>query len=189
MRFECTDLFFFVTLIICESIFLKLLLQLDNNQQFMHLATMLAIKLQLFNHCSGLVNERIHNIEEAMRNAQASANEETKSSAGDKYETGRAMMHLEKEKLSTQLQEASKMKKALDQINPQKELNSVQLGCIVVTSTAKYFLSVSLGQIKTGEESYFAISPASPIGRALFGKKKSDLFEFAGKRFNILEVS
>ncbi|WP_452609961.1 3-oxoacyl-ACP synthase [Roseivirga echinicomitans] len=154
----------------------------------MHLATMLEIKIQLFNHWTALVNERISNIEEAMRNAQASANEETKSSAGDKYETGRAMMHLEKEKLATQLSEVSKMKMGLDQINPEKNQLLAELGSVVITSNAKYFLSVSLGQIKVEDEVYFAISPASPIGRAMFGKKKGDSFDFGGKQINLLDV-
>ena len=58
---------------------------------------MLKTKAKLYDSCLKLVDERVAHIEDAMRNAQASANEETKSSAGDKYETGRAMMHLEKE--------------------------------------------------------------------------------------------
>lgn len=163
--------------------------QLANKKPLTHLAKMLEIKIQLFSHCSALVSERISNIEEAMRNAQASANEETKSSAGDKYETGRAMMHLEKEKLSSQLQEVSKMKMALDQINPEKKQVSVELGSLVLTSAAQYFIAVSLGQIKIDGEAYFAISPASPIGRSMFGKAKGEAFEFAGKQVQILEIT
>ena len=150
---------------------------------------MSSIKVKLHDRCVQQVNQRISHIEEAMRNAQASANEETKSSAGDKYETGRAMMHLEKEKLSSQLQEVSKMKMALDQINPEKKQVSVELGSLVLTSAAKYFIAVSLGQIKIDGEAYFAISPASPIGRSMFGKVKGEAFEFAGKQVQILEIA
>ena len=150
---------------------------------------MSSIKVKLHDRCVQQVNQRISHIEEAMRNAQASANEETKSSAGDKYETGRAMMHLEKEKLSSQLQEVSKMKMALDQINPEKKQVSVELGSLVLTSAAKYFIAVSLGQIKIDGVAYFAISPASPIGRSMFGKAKGEAFEFAGKQVQILEIA
>ncbi|MGW8122400.1 3-oxoacyl-ACP synthase [Roseivirga echinicomitans] len=149
---------------------------------------MLETKAKLYASCLKLVNERVTHIEDAMRNAQASANEETKSSAGDKYETGRAMMHLEKEKLATQLSEVSKMKMGLDQINPEKNQLLAELGSVVITSNAKYFLSVSLGQIKVEDEVYFAISPASPIGRVMFGKKKGDSFDFGGKQINLLGV-
>ena len=150
---------------------------------------MSSIKVKLHDRCVQQVNQRISHIKEAMGDAQASANEETKSSAGDKYETGRAMMHLEKEKLSSQLQEVSKMKMALDQINPEKKQVSVELGSLVLTSAAKYFIAVSLGQIKIDGEAYFAISPASPIGRSMFGKAKGEAFEFAGKQVQILEIT
>ncbi|KYG76815.1 hypothetical protein AWN68_06115 [Roseivirga echinicomitans] len=145
-------------------------------------------KVKLYASCLKLVDERVAHIEDAMRNTQASANEETKSSAGDKYETGRAMMHLEKEKLATQLSEVSKMKMGLAQINIEKKNAQVALGALAITASAKYFISVSLGQIMEEGEAYFAISPASPIGRAILGKKKGDSFEFGGKQINLLDV-
>jgi hypothetical protein len=55
-----------------------------------------------------VVHQRIASAEEAIRMAQESANQEGKSSAGDKYETGRAMAQLEIEKASGQLAEANK---------------------------------------------------------------------------------
>ena len=44
-----------------------------------------------------------------MANAQESANAEEKSSAGDKYETGRAMMQIERDKAAQQLNESMKL--------------------------------------------------------------------------------
>lgn len=146
------------------------------------------IKSDLFQYCLKAVQERRAIIEEAFLNAQASANEETKSSAGDKYETGRAMMHLEKEKLSTQLAEVSKMEMALSQIDPNKKNRLVAIGSLVSTTNANYFLSVSLGEILMGKNKYFAISPASPIGRAMLGKAENENFEFGGKKVKIEKV-
>ena len=51
----------------------------------------LDLKKGLYTEVSRLLTEKIRVAETAMQAAQASANEETKSSAGDKYETGRAM--------------------------------------------------------------------------------------------------
>jgi transcription elongation GreA/GreB family factor len=50
-------------------------------------------------------------------------------------------------------------------------------------------LAVSLGQIELDQTKYFAISPASPIGRALLGKKQYEFFEFGGKKIKIEKVS
>ena len=149
---------------------------------------MIQAKQQLWEKCNNEVAKRISSIQQAMQNAQAAANDETKSSAGDKYETGRAMMHLEKEKLSTQLSEALKMKKALDQINPDKAEAEVKLGSVVITPMAQYFLSVSVGQIKWEGKTWFAISPASPIGQQMLGKKAGETFSFGGRNFKINEV-
>ena len=60
---------------------------------------MTTIKQTLYNFCVTYINQRMATAQQAIHTAQASANEETKSSAGDKYETGRAMMQLEIEKI------------------------------------------------------------------------------------------
>ncbi|GAB5525669.1 MAG: hypothetical protein Roseis2KO_35410 [Roseivirga sp.] len=150
---------------------------------------MLELKKSLFAACESHVNNRIETIEVAMRNAQAAANDETKSSAGDKYETGRAMMHLEKEKLAGQLTEAAKMKKALDLIEPEKLDTVVGLGSLVRTARTSYYISASVGKLLVEGETFFAISPASPIGQQLLEKKAGDTFTFAGKSHKIEQLA
>jgi transcription elongation GreA/GreB family factor len=147
------------------------------------------LKEKLLASCTEFVNNRIKAIEDAMRDAQSAANEETKSSAGDKYETGRAMMHLEKEKLAGQLTEAAKMKKALDQIDASRVDVIAKLGSLVRTAGANYFLSASVGKLDLEGEIFFAISPASPIGQQLLGKQKGDTFSFASKSQQVIEVT
>lgn len=149
---------------------------------------MQGLKVKLLAKCTESVNGRIKDIEDGMRNAQSAANEETKSSAGDKYETGRAMMHLEKEKLAGQLTEVAKMKKALDLIDANKTNTTVGLGSLVCTAQARYYISASVGRLDLEGEMYFAISPASPVGRELFGKKEGDSFSFAGKLHKIVTL-
>jgi len=65
----------------------------------------LKIKKKLYDHCVNCINDKIAAIDDEMRSIQSSANEETKSSAGDRYETSRAMMMLEKEKFASQMEE------------------------------------------------------------------------------------
>lgn len=149
---------------------------------------MLQLKKALYAACETYVNDRIHTIEEAMRNAQAAANDETKSSAGDKYETGRAMMHLEKEKLSGQLSEAAKMKKTLDLIDTEKADTVAGLGSLVKTAKASYYIATSVGKLEVEGQTYFAISPASPIGQQLLNKAEGDTFTFAGRSQRITEL-
>ena len=145
----------------------------------------LEIKKQLFNLCENYVNTKITTAQEAIDNAQKSANKETKSSSGDKYETGRSMMQLEIEKYSTQLKDGLNLKKALSSIDVEKKHESVQTGSVVITNQGNYFLSISAGKLLLDKIEYFAISYSSPIGQAVFGKKVKDEFEFRGKKFLI----
>lgn len=149
----------------------------------------MSFKNTLLNHCYSLIQERVDVIQNALKNAQEAANQETKSSAGDKYETGRAMMHLEKEKLTGQMSEVLKMKQALDQINSNKDYEKAELGALVRTKMASYFLSASVGKLEIDGQTIFAISPAAPIGQAMLGKQAGEEFSFSGRAMQILELS
>lgn len=130
------------------------------------------LKKQLFSLCEEYVNEKINSAQEAIDNAQKSANKETKSSSGDKYETGRSMMQLEIEKYSAQLNDGLNLMKAISQIEVEKVYSSVQSGSLVITNHGNFFLAISAGKLLFENKEYIAISYSSPIGQALFNKKK-----------------
>jgi transcription elongation GreA/GreB family factor len=146
------------------------------------------LKQQLYDFCQDYVAQKIATIQSAIHDAQVDVREETKSSAGDKYETGRAMMHLEMEKLSGQLNEFLKIKSALDHIDIHQESLRVQPGSLVQTSIGNYFISISAGISKQEGKDFFCISPASPIGVALLGKTPGDTFAFRQQEGKIRQV-
>ncbi len=147
-----------------------------------------AIKQQLHHLCLAYVTQRIMNAQAAMEEAQRAANEETKSSAGDKYETGRAMMQLEKQKNALQLAEALKLKEQLAKVNPTKTYQEVQPGCLVKLNTGSFYIAISAGKLRLEGERYYAISIQSPIGQALRGKKQGEEIIFNGKKICVLAV-
>lgn len=138
--------------------------------------------------CETYVDQRINTIQQAIQQAQASANDETKSSAGDKYETGRAMMQLEIEKNTTQLQEALKLQKILTDTPTDDTDGVVKLGSIVYTNQGNFYIAISAGALTCEQESYFAISVASPIGQLLKGRKVDDQFAFNKKHYIINKI-
>ena len=144
-----------------------------------------SLKQQFHTLCLAYVQRRMAGAEEAIRAAQLSANEETKSSAGDKYETGRAMAQLEIEKNTLQRAESLKLKQALDQIEPRTITPNAQRGSLVHTSQGSYYLAISAGQFTIQGKIYFAISPASPVGQKLMGLGPRDSFVFKDKTFII----
>ena len=147
------------------------------------------IKTALHQHCLTLAEERIASLQQILKEAQQAANNETKSSAGDKHETGRAMAQLETEKLTTQLSEALNIKQNLAQINPTNTNNTVVLGSIVHTNKGNFYLAASIGKVALESEIFFAISPASPIGKLMLTKKEKESFSLNGSEYTILAVT
>jgi transcription elongation GreA/GreB family factor len=147
------------------------------------------IKKALLMLCHEFVEARVKSAELSMEMAQASANEESKSSAGDKYETGRAMAQLEIEKGSGQLVEARKMRQALERVSLNVGPPVIQLGSLVYTNQGNYFVAVAAGQLTVNGVTWFAISPASPIGKNLKGLGVGDSFMFNQMEITIEKVS
>ena len=149
---------------------------------------MIELKSRLFELCSGAIDQRISHAREALDLAQESANNESKSSAGDKHETGRAMAQLEAEKATAQLNEAMDLKASLGRIDPIIVTETVTVGSLVVAKTARFLICVSAGKLELDGTTFFAISPESPVGKLLLGKKKGDSIAFNGITHDILEV-
>ena len=103
------------------------------------------LKLKVHQKCLHLALTKIEDLKSELESLQEASNAEFKSSVGDKYETGRSMIILEKEKLVAQLQDAYKMKKALDLIDLGKSVNKVSLGALVKESDNFYYFSANFG--------------------------------------------
>lgn len=151
---------------------------------------MLQIKIKevLFKECQDFVNKRSQTVEDIISSNQKALQSETKSSAGDKHETGRAMLQLEMEKAGQQLAGIHQMKLILAKIDISKKSEVAHLGSVVETDFANYFLSISAGKIIIEDKIYFAISILSPIGKLLLGKKLNEEFTFNGKTFQIKKI-
>ena len=121
----------------------------------------------------------------ALANATESANNETKSSAGDKHETARAMMQLEQEKLGHQLKELQDQKSELEKIDISKPSTQIAKGTLIQSDKGFLFLSIGLGKISVEDKNVFAVSPQSPIGIKLLGKKENDAVEMNGVKYKI----
>ena len=126
--------------------------------------------------------------EHAYKDAEKASNDDTKSSAGDKYETGRAMMQQEKDRNTTQLNEANKLMVALNHISTKGNSVEAETGSLVITDNGKFYIAISAGVLTVGRESYFAVSPASPVGIKLKGLKAGDNFDLNGKKYKVEEV-
>lgn len=134
------------------------------------------------------MTEKIEVTQANMAAAQASANNETKSSAGDKYETGRAMGQRERDLHARQFSELLNKQKIFLNINVEKAYETVELGSVVQTASGWFFISASFGVIDLDGQPIMAISAIAPISQAMLGKKQGDQFDWMKKRQEILAV-
>lgn len=130
------------------------------------------IKKQLLQACVDFVMQKQQSIEAIITSHKNSLESETKSSAGDKHETGRAMLQLEMEKAGQQLAEVHKMKATLERINLEQNPQKGALGSLITTKGFNYFLAISIGKVIVNETDYFVVSTGSPIGKQLLGIEK-----------------
>ncbi|MEJ2004700.1 MAG: 3-oxoacyl-ACP synthase [Cyclobacteriaceae bacterium] len=145
------------------------------------------LKEKLLGACEDYANDRIDAIQGAILSAKQGAFEENKSSAGDKYETGRAMMHLEIENQTAQLSEAQRLAREVKQIKL-KSYDTVRSGSLVITNQGNYFMSIGAGRIEVNGDDYFAVGIQSPIGQQLMGCRTGDKFELNGRPFSITNI-
>jgi len=146
------------------------------------------LKKQLHALCLAYVQQRMDAAQFAINEAQQATNDDTKSSAGDKYETGREMMQQETNRNLTQLNEANKLIVALNQISTAGNLTAAEAGSVVITNNGKFYLSISAGTLSLNGETYVAISPGSPIGLKMKGCKAGEEFSLNGKVYKVEEV-
>ncbi|OWP63402.1 3-oxoacyl-ACP synthase [Hymenobacter amundsenii] len=147
------------------------------------------LKPRLHALCLAYVQERLDAIQAAINAAQESANSETKSSAGDKYETGRAMAQNERDRNLVQLQQARQLLTEIQRINPELACDAVRPGALVDTSLGHFFISISAGKLPFDGTDYFAVSAAAPVAAALAGKRVGEVVMFNGKAVHVIAVS
>jgi transcription elongation GreA/GreB family factor len=147
-----------------------------------------SIKEKLYKACEAYVDERIKRIEDSMAGLESDLENETKSSAGDKYETGREMINLEINKLAEQLQQFKNLRNTLNVAKSRTNNGSAQLGTAVKTNMANYFIAIPADRIIVDGDEYFAIGANSPIAQLLLHKKAGEKITFNGKSAEILEV-
>jgi len=150
---------------------------------------LLEIKLKLLKHCQANVAHKISIAKEGINSAQESSKQETKSSAGDKHETARALMQHEIDKSKMNLSKALELEYELSKINPDIKNERVTTGSLIVTNNGIFFISIGLGKIELEEKDYYAISIVSPLGQVLKDKKAGDKIDFQKRTFEIKAIS
>ncbi|WP_312993377.1 hypothetical protein [Chryseobacterium flavum] len=104
-----------------------------------------------------------------------------------KYDSMREEMQEEIYQMQRQLGALNDMKR-----NMAKVLNTtterIQLGSLVITNKARFYISVSLGEFFFEGDRFYAISSESPMAKKMMGMKSGDEFTLNKIHQKILEV-
>jgi hypothetical protein len=146
------------------------------------------IKKDIIAAILNILDNKIELAKQAIDSVKESRDNETKSSVGDKYETGRTMMQFELEKHMVQKNKAENQKNELLKIDINKPYKEVELGSLVLTDAGDFFISTGLGKITIGSRLFFCISPASPAGKLMLGKLTGETFFLQGKQIIISQI-
>lgn len=138
-----------------------------------------AFKKRLRQQCILIIDQRIAAAARAIADAQDAANAEEKSSAGDKYETSRAMSHLQKDMYARQLQANRKELAVLVGIDCTSLYTTVTAGCYIQCKECAFFLAAGLGKLAFEGKTVYLLSPDAPLAKIIFGKAAGQTILFA----------
>lgn len=145
-------------------------------------------KKQLLELCKEQVFRRYSKIKQTITDIEESLMEESKNTSGDKHETGRAMLQIDRENAGKQLMEVEKLMAILPRIDIQTKSDYVRLGSLVYTDKHTYFISISIGIVKLDTSEFLCVAINSPIGAQLIGKKAGDTFTFNNQNYSIESI-
>lgn len=146
------------------------------------------IKSELLQHCQNQVGVRFSKIKQTIAGIEESLFDESKSSAGDKHETARAMLQIDRENAGRQLQEIEKINQLLKKIDIKATSDYARLGSLINTDKFNYFISISIGTVTIDTAEFLCVALNSPVGQLLSGKRKGETFTLNGTNYKIKKV-
>lgn len=148
----------------------------------------MSLKAKIHKACIQQLDEKITTLKTMLTDLTEGVKNDSKSSAGDKHETAQAMMQIEHEKISRQLNDALSQKAMVEQIDPLIHSSVVGTGSLLKTNMGYLFMSAALGKIKIDGTEFIALSMQSPLGQKLVGLQGGHKAEINGTQYLIEEL-
>lgn len=146
------------------------------------------LKAELIQYCTKFIETQIAHVQAAIDSAKESAQNESKSSAGDKHETGKSLMQLEQENNAQHLNNMLNQKRIITLIQQRESSPEISLGSLIETNSGLYFIAIGIGKVSMDHADVFVISPTAPVGKIFQGKTIGDEVKFNGRSIKITNV-
>lgn len=145
-------------------------------------------KKEVHDYCVQWVEKKVTYIQQLIAELKNGAESDSKSSAGDKHETARAMMQLEQEKLMKQLQMMLMNKDFLQRMNTNEKSQVVKSGSLVKTDSSIFYVSVALGNLEYNQQQIVVLSSTAPIIQSMKGLRIGDTFSYNKMTYTIRHI-
>ena len=134
------------------------------------------------------LTNQIETLQNQIADLTIDAQNDAKSSAGDKHETGLAMMHLEQEKLNAKLTDLINHKKLVQKLPENEVTTKIGLGSLVKTDKAMFYVSIAFLAFKVQNQMVMFISSSAPLMQVLLNKEVGTEVVFNNISYKILEI-
>ena len=114
-----------------------------------------------------------------LKQAIVSRNSDTKSSAGDKFETSREMAQIEIHKIENEILKTQQFISDL----------ASKASQLIITDKGEFLISIPFGKLMVSGTEVFCISNSAPITNQLVNTEISANFEYRGVTYNILDIT
>jgi hypothetical protein len=122
---------------------------------------------------------KLSNLTTNLQQAIDSRNSDTKSSAGDKFETSREMVQIEIHKIETEITKTQQF--IFDLFSKVTKL--------IITDKGSFLISIPFGKLIINNTAVYCISNTAPITSPLINTKVSYNFDFGGVVYNVIDIT
>jgi len=150
---------------------------------------MVQVKRALFNVLERSLKDQINEAKVSVQSLIESRDRDTKSSAGDKHETSRAMAQSELDRAQQQLARLLEEQQTLNRVELERNTSEIGFGSLLSTADAIYFICIGAGKVEHDGQVYYVVSPGSPVGSLLMGKVIGEEISFKGMSIKILAIA
>jgi transcription elongation GreA/GreB family factor len=134
------------------------------------------------------LEHKLHAVEIELQQLQLASMAETKSSAGDKYETAREMLAQSRRILEKSEDETRALLMGLERMLQTDGSGPIHFGSLVRLDETWYLIGLNAGAYPGDDGEVQGISLQSPLGQALKGKHKNESISWRQKSLQIRDI-
>lgn len=145
-------------------------------------------KGKLINHLRSTIENQLDLLGNELQSIADEMSKETKSSAGDKFETSREMMNQERGRLEERLAHLKQQLIIISQFKTDHSSGEIQNGSLVRTENFYFLFGLAFGKLIMDNFSIMVLSLTSPIGKKFLEKKVGDRVEFNNTIYTVQSI-